>query len=95
MTFWPLLSTAKGLSGSTLYDMPSSVYTSTGVIVNATTISAKCGLLSNLSVGTWNCTLPCDTPGYCVDVDGLGEVDLTVLGMCHVQVSVQSAKYIY
>ena len=58
MTLWPLLSTAKGLSRSTLYDMPSSVYTSTGIIVNTTTISAKCGLLSNLSVGTWNCTVP-------------------------------------
>ena len=31
-------------------------------------------------------------PGYCVDVDGLGEVGLTVLGMCHVQVFVQSAE---
>ena len=81
MTLWPLLPTAKGLSGSTLYDVPSSGYTSTGAIVNATTISAECGLLSNLSVGTWDCSVPHGAKGYCVDVNGLGGVGLTVLGM--------------
>ena len=76
-----LVPTAKGLSGSILYDVPSSGYTSTGAIVNATTVSAECGLLSNLSVGTWNCSIPYGAGGYCVDVNGLGEVGLAALGM--------------
>ena len=77
MALWPLLPTAKGLSGSTLYDVPSPDYTYTGAVVNATTISAQCGLLSNLSVGTWNSTEEL----YYVDVNGLGNVSLPVLGM--------------
>ncbi|KAG8217910.1 hypothetical protein J3R82DRAFT_6076 [Butyriboletus roseoflavus] len=74
MALWPLLPTAKGLSGSTLFDVPSPDYAYTGAVVDATTISAECGLLSNLSVGTWN-----STEGiYYVDVNGLGEVGLPV-----------------
>ncbi|KAH0834262.1 hypothetical protein J3R83DRAFT_11618 [Lanmaoa asiatica] len=70
-------STGKGLSGSTLYDVPSSDYAYTGAIVNATTISVQCGLLSNLSAGIWN------SNGfiYDVDINELGEVSLPVLGM--------------
>ena len=77
MAMWPLLPTAKGLSGSTLFDVPLSDYTYTGAAVNATTISAECGLLSNLSVGTWN-----STEGiYNVDVNGLGEVGFPMQGI--------------
>ena len=77
MPFWSLFLTAKGLSGRTLYDVPSPDYTYTGAVVNATTISAECGLLSNLSVGTWNAT----EKMYFVDVNGLGEVAISMQGM--------------
>ncbi|KAH0834231.1 hypothetical protein J3R83DRAFT_11547 [Lanmaoa asiatica] len=77
MVFGPLLPTARGLSGSTLYDVPSPDYSYTGAIVNVTTISAGCGLLSNLSAGTWNST----TGIYDVDISGLGEVGLPVTGL--------------
>ena len=76
MTMWPLLQTAKGLSGSTLFDVPSSDHAYTGAVVNATTISAECGLLSNLSVATWNSSMQT----YSVNVNGLGEVGLSVEG---------------
>jgi hypothetical protein len=77
MAVWPLLPTAKGLSGSTLYDVPSPGYAYTEAVVDATTISAECGLLSNFSAGTWNSTLEI----YTVDVNGLGEVGLPMQGM--------------
>ncbi|KAH0835538.1 hypothetical protein J3R83DRAFT_9238 [Lanmaoa asiatica] len=82
MTMWPLLSTAKGLSGSTLFDVPSSDYSYTGAVVDATTIQSECGLLSNVSVGTWNSTEQI----YHVDVNGLGEICLPVqdLGECSI-----------
>ncbi|KAG8215508.1 hypothetical protein J3R82DRAFT_9153 [Butyriboletus roseoflavus] len=77
MGMWPLLPTAKGLSGSTLFDVPLTDDAYTGAAVDATTISAECGLLSNLSVGTWN-----STEGiFYVDVNGLGEVGLPVEGI--------------
>ena len=77
MPFWPLLPTAKGLSGSTLYDIPSPGYTYTGALVDATTISAECGLLSNRSAATQN-----STEGvYYVDINGLGMIGLSVDGM--------------
>ena len=79
LTLWPLFSTAKGLSGSTLYDVPSSGYTYTGAVVQATTLTADCGLLSNLSVGTLNTTSSKDI--FYVNVSGLGEVMLPVSGM--------------
>jgi hypothetical protein len=75
-SLWPLLPTAKGLTGNMLYDVPTSdAYT--GAFVNTTAISAECGLLSNTSVGGWNNSLD----AYFVDVGGLGEVALSVLGM--------------
>ena len=77
MAMWPLLPTAKGLSGRTLFDVPSSDYAYTGAVVNATTISAECGLLSNLSAGTWNLTQEV----YSVDINGLGEVGFPMQGM--------------
>ena len=77
MSLWPLLTTAKGLSGRTLYDVPSSDFTYTGAVVNATTISAECGLLSNLSVGgAWDSGFQI----YNVNVTGLGGVGLDVSG---------------
>ena len=75
-SLWSLLPTAKGLTGSVLYDVPSSEYAYTGAVVNTTTITAECGLLSNLSVGTWNSTQQV----YNVEINGLGEVDLLVAG---------------
>lgn len=78
LKLWPLLSTAKGLSGSTLYDVPSSGYAYAGAVVNATTLTAQCGLLSNLSVGTLNTTLDINLS---VNVSGLGEATLPVSGM--------------
>ncbi|KAF8436211.1 hypothetical protein L210DRAFT_719085 [Boletus edulis BED1] len=54
---WPLLPTAKGLDGSMLYDVPRSNLAYTGAVVNTTTISADCGLLSNSSAGMWNETV--------------------------------------
>ena len=75
-SLWPLLPTAKGLTGSVLYDVPSSDYAYTGAVVNATTITAECGLLSNLSVGLWNSTMN----AYNVEVNGLGDVGLSVAG---------------
>ena len=77
MMMWPLLPTTKGLSGNILFDVLSSDYAYTGAVVNATTISAECGLLSNLSVGTWNSTKNL----YYVDVDGLGEIGFPVESM--------------
>ncbi|KAF8554068.1 hypothetical protein OG21DRAFT_1138308 [Imleria badia] len=77
MVLWPLLTTAKGLTGSTLYDVPSPDYTYTGAVVNATTISAECGLLSNHSVGTWDPV----SGFYDVNISGLGEVALPVSGL--------------
>lgn len=47
----PSLST-KGLLNSTVYDTPSVDSTSVNATVNATTIYANCGLLSNLSLGS-------------------------------------------
>ena len=76
MTMSPLLRTAKGLSGSTLFDVPLSDDPYTGAFVNATTISAECGLLSNLSIGTWNST----EENYSVDVNGLGDVNFHLQG---------------
>lgn len=81
MSMWPLLTTAKGLTGSTLYDVPSSDYTYTGAVVNATTISAECGLLSNLSVGTLYPYTNISEQFYEVNVSGLGEVALPLSGM--------------
>lgn len=79
LTLWPLLSTAKGLNGSTLYDVPSSGYTYTGATVKVTNLTAECGLLSNLSVGILNTTSGVDI--YYVNVTGLGEVGLPASGM--------------
>ena len=76
-SLWPLLPTARGLTGNMLYDVPTSDDAYTGAVVNTTTISAECGLLSNASVGNWNNSLD----AYFVDVGGLGEVGLSVLGM--------------
>ncbi|KAF8439689.1 hypothetical protein L210DRAFT_3760707 [Boletus edulis BED1] len=75
VTLWPLLPTAKGLSGSTLYDVPSSDFIYTGAFVNATNITAECGLLPNVPGGTWNSSE--DT--YHVDISGLGKLDLGAL----------------
>ncbi|KAF8546560.1 hypothetical protein OG21DRAFT_1607730 [Imleria badia] len=47
----PSLST-KGLLNSTVYDTPSVDSTSVNATVNATTIHANCGLLSNLTLGS-------------------------------------------
>ena len=80
MMMWPLLTTAKGLFGSTLFDVPLSDYAYTGAVVNATTISAECGLLSNHSAGTWRQTEDFYHVYY-VDVVGLGEVGLPMEGM--------------
>ena len=60
-----------------LYDVPTSGDAYSGAVVNTTTISAECGLLSNASVGNWNNSLD----AYFVDVSGLGGVALSVLGM--------------
>ncbi|KAG8215502.1 hypothetical protein J3R82DRAFT_9147 [Butyriboletus roseoflavus] len=76
MVMSPLLPTAKGLSGSTLFDVPLTDDAYTGAVVDATAISAECGLLSNLSVGTWNSTDGLDYVN--VNVNGLGEVDFQV-----------------
>ena len=77
IALWPLLPTAKGLTGNMLYDVPTSDYAYTGAVVNTTTISAECGLLPNASVGNWNNSLD----AYFVNVSGLGEVALSVAGM--------------
>ena len=74
-SLWPLLSTAKGLTGNILYDVPTTDYAYTGAVVNTTTINASCGLLSNTSVGYWS------SQAYFVNISGLGEVELRVLGM--------------
>ncbi|KAF8557205.1 hypothetical protein OG21DRAFT_379494 [Imleria badia] len=74
IALWPLLPTAKGLSGNMLYDVPDTDYAFTGAVVNTTTISAECGLLSNTSVGYWY------SGTYFVNISGLGEVGLPVLG---------------
>ncbi|KAF8121104.1 hypothetical protein EV363DRAFT_1187281 [Boletus edulis] len=90
VTLWPLLPTAKGLSGSTLYDVPSSDFIYTGALVNATNITAECGLLPNVPGGTWNSSE--DT--YHVDISGLGKLDLGALGM-HVSNNIHPAFQIY
>ena len=77
LALWPLIPTAKGLSGSTLYDVPSSGYIYTGAVVNATSITAECGLLPNNSAGMWNSTLGT----YFVNISGIGEVALPAAGM--------------
>ena len=77
MIISPLLPTAKGLSGRTLYDVPSPDYPYTGAVVHATTIGAECGLISNLSVATRNST----GEFYYVDVNGLGEIGFSKEGM--------------
>ena len=76
-TWWPLLSTAKGLTGNMLYDVPTTDHPYTGAVVNMSTISAECGLLSNTSVGYWNDGLEI----YCVNISGLGQVALPLSGM--------------
>ena len=48
-----------------------------GAVVNATTISAECGLLSNTSVGYWDYTLET----YNVNVSGLGAVAMRIQGI--------------
>ncbi|KAF8842346.1 hypothetical protein BDN67DRAFT_383903 [Paxillus ammoniavirescens] len=57
---------SNGLTNSTLYDIPSVEYPFTGVIVNGTTVSAECGLLSNTSA---------------VTLDSLGDLSATVSGL--------------
>ena len=79
LSMWPLLGTAKGLSRSTLFDVPSPDYAYTGAVVDATTISAECGLLSNLSVGRLGFNSVEQI--YFVDINGLGEVNFPVSGM--------------
>ena len=87
-TLWPLLPTAKGLTGSVLYDVPSPDYAYTGAVVNTTMITAECGLLSNLSVGTCNSSLSV----YYVDINGLGNVSLFISGRCILFISVFMLK---
>ena len=72
-----LLSTAKGLTGNMLYDVPITDYPYAGGIVNMSTISAECGLLSNTSVGNWNN----DAIAYSVNVSGLGELAMFLTGI--------------
>ena len=72
----PLLSTAKGLTGNMLYDVPITDHPYTGAVVNMSTISAECGLLSNTSVGNWNNTIGI----YSVNVSGLGELAMFLDG---------------
>ncbi|KAG6370617.1 hypothetical protein JVT61DRAFT_11241 [Boletus reticuloceps] len=74
---WPLLSSAKGLSGNVLYDVPISNDPYIEAVVNTSSISADCGLLSNSFVGNWDSAQLV----YFVDVSGLGEVALDVPGM--------------
>ncbi|KIJ20555.1 hypothetical protein PAXINDRAFT_95643 [Paxillus involutus ATCC 200175] len=57
---------ANGLTNSTLYDIPSLERPFTGVVVNGTTVSAVCGLLSNTSA---------------VALDNLGDLNATVSGL--------------
>ncbi|KIJ14602.1 hypothetical protein PAXINDRAFT_12700 [Paxillus involutus ATCC 200175] len=57
---------ANGLTNSTLYDIPSVKYPFTEVVVNGTTVSAECGLLSNTSA---------------VTLDNLGELNATISGL--------------
>ncbi|KAF8132778.1 hypothetical protein EV363DRAFT_1163290 [Boletus edulis] len=73
---WPLLSSAKGLNGSVLYDVPISNDPYIEAAVNTTSISADCGLLSNSLVGKWNST----QLTYFVNVTGVGDVALNVPG---------------
>ncbi|KAF8123918.1 hypothetical protein EV363DRAFT_1546024, partial [Boletus edulis] len=72
----PLLSSAKGLSGNVLYDVPISNDPYIEAVVNTTSISADCGLLSNSLVGKWDS----NQSAYLVNVSGLGEVTLNVPG---------------
>ncbi|KAF8436199.1 hypothetical protein L210DRAFT_3762315 [Boletus edulis BED1] len=73
---WPLLSSAKGLSGNVLYDVPISNDPYIEAVVNTTSISADCGLLSNSLVGNWNSA----QGTFFVNVTGLGEVPLNLPG---------------
>ncbi|KAF8132789.1 hypothetical protein EV363DRAFT_1472783, partial [Boletus edulis] len=73
---WPLLSSAKGLNGNVLYDVPISNDPYIEAAVNTTSVSADCGLLSNSLVGNWDSTQGI----YAVNVTGLGEVPLDVPG---------------
>ena len=78
---WPLVSTAKGLTGSMLYDVPITNDAYTGAVVNTTTVSAECGLLSNTSVGYFNQSEDLQQV-YFVNVSGIGEVALPLKGIC-------------
>ncbi|KIJ06362.1 hypothetical protein PAXINDRAFT_20446 [Paxillus involutus ATCC 200175] len=67
---------ANGLTNSTLYDIPSLENPFTGVVVNGTTVSAECGLLSNTSAVTMN------NSGYFnATVSGLGGLMLSSEGV--------------
>ena len=60
-----------------LYDVPITDYPYAGGIVNMSTISAECGLLSNTSVSNWNN----DTGIYSVNISELGELPMFLTGM--------------
>ncbi|KAF9219704.1 hypothetical protein BS17DRAFT_769774 [Gyrodon lividus] len=63
----------KGLTNNTLYDIPSVDYPFTEAIVNGTTVTAECGLLSNISAAT-----SVNSAGFLnVTVSGLGQISLT------------------
>ncbi|KIJ08401.1 hypothetical protein PAXINDRAFT_18463 [Paxillus involutus ATCC 200175] len=64
---------ANGLTGSTLYDIPSLDYAFTGVVVNRTTVTTKCGLLPNTSAVT---TTLDDVGNFNATVIGLGQISL-------------------
>ncbi|KIJ20564.1 hypothetical protein PAXINDRAFT_106168 [Paxillus involutus ATCC 200175] len=68
---------ANGLTNSTLYDIPSLEYPFTRVVVNGTTVSAECGLLSNISAV--NTTLD-DSGRFNATVSGLGQISLPSYG---------------
>lgn len=53
---------SKGLTNNTVYDIPSVDSASVNATVNATTINANCGLLSNLSLGS-DLSLTTSVPG--------------------------------
>ena len=70
----PDLST-EGLFASTVYDIPSVTRTSLNATVNATTVHASCGLLSNLSFNS--------TESYLnATVSPLGTITVGVPPMC-------------
>jgi hypothetical protein len=83
---WPVITSmlptlsglsANGLTNSTLYDIPSLEYSFTRVVVNGTTVSAECGLLSNTSAV--NTTLE-DFGSFNATVSGLGQISLPSFG---------------